>query len=67
MIIIVRGCSECAHCAFGYLTQFNGQGVYRFAYCQVEISAPVLMDPGALRVCDQYKGKTILRSGGPRL
>ena len=48
-------CSSCQHCGWCYMTSLDGQGVYKVAFCQVEIVNPVVVDGGAERECLNYE------------
>ena len=48
-------CQNCRHCEWGYLTTLDGQGVYAFAYCSLDIVNPVVVDAKADRVCRDHQ------------
>ena len=48
-------CSSCQHCGWGYTSTLDSQGVYRFAYCQVDIVDPVVVDAEVERECPKYE------------
>ena len=47
-------CSDCRHCAYGYMTTLDGQGVFKFAYCEYDIVNLVVVDAGAMKVCEKF-------------
>jgi hypothetical protein len=48
---------SCKDCKFGeieYITGYNGTGIFGLYVCAIDITNPVCVDPGALRLCKTF-------------
>lgn len=50
-----RKCRNCRHFAEHYITAFDGQGLFRFGYCQRLIHDCQVVEPDVERECKEFK------------
>ena len=50
-------CRDCAHFRENFITGYQGQGLYRFGYCQLLIYDCKMVDPDVERQCNDFEKK----------
>ncbi len=50
-----RKCRNCRHYAEHYITAFNGQGLFRFGYCQWQVNDTRMVEPDIARECPSFE------------
>ncbi len=51
-----RRCRDCRHFAEHYITGMQGQGLYRFGYCQKLFHDCRIVEPDIERRCKDFEG-----------